>query len=68
MWAITGLKLNNSYYLQTFRKAAERERINILKSTEICPSATGGKRRASSQEEKHLCVKQITFCRSKGPV
>jgi len=56
--AITALKLNISYYSLSFRKAAECERINILKSTEICPSATGEERRTRSEEEEQLCVKR----------
>lgn len=39
--ALAALWLNNSYYLPSFREAAECQEINIWKSREICPSITG---------------------------
>lgn len=56
--AIAAPKLNNSYYLPSFRQAAERQWINILKSVETRPSTRGEERCASREGEKHPCVRQ----------
>lgn len=56
--ALAALWLNNSYYLPSFREAAECQGINIWGSREICPSTTGEGRGASSRELCQTC----TFC------
>lgn len=59
--ALAALWLNNSYYLPSFREAAECQGINIWKSMEICPSTTGGGRGASSGDQPNLHLLWVGF-------